>query len=109
MKKVLTGFFIIVFLGTVFTTLHWFLLVVVSIFGGYIIEDPKKAVSAFFAGILAWALLIFRYMLSDYFGAVNTFINAVAGLPALPLTLLIGGILSLLGAFIGVTAKKVFS
>lgn len=106
-KKII-GFLIIVFLGALLSTLHWSLLVVAAVIGGYLIEDTKKAVSAFLAGIFAWGLLLSRYVFSPHFGAVNTFVNSVAGLPALPLMLLIGGILSLLGAFIGVTAKKAF-
>lgn len=107
MKKVILGFLAIVFLGALFTIVRWPLLIVAGIIGGYIIEDTKKALSAFFAGILAWALLFTRYVFSEYFGAVNSFINSVAGIPALPLTLVIGGILALFGALIGVYAKKV--
>jgi hypothetical protein len=106
-KKFLLGFAAIVFLGALFTLVHWFLLVVAGIIGGYLIGDTKKALTAFFAGILAWVLLFARYFVSGYFGDVNTFINTVAGIPALPLTLVIGGILALFGALIGVFGKKI--
>lgn len=106
-KKILLGFFTIVFLGALLTVVHWSLLTVAAVIGGCLIGDSKKTLSAFFAGILAWTLLISRYLFSGYFGTVNEFINKVAGLPALPLVLVIGGILSVLGALVGVTIHNV--
>jgi hypothetical protein len=107
MRKDVTGFLVIVVLGAALTIVHWFLLVIAGIIGGYIIEDSKKSFWAFFAGILAWSLFFVRYSFSGHFGAVVSFMNAVAGLPALPLTLIIGGILALLGALIGRFLKKI--
>ncbi len=106
MKKV-TGFLVVVFGGALLTMVYWPLLIVAGIMGGYLIEDTKKAVTAFVGGVLSWSLLFLRYAFSGHFGAVNSFINAVAGIPALPLTLVVGGVLALLGALIGVTAKKI--
>ncbi|MGD2246760.1 MAG: hypothetical protein PVF58_00015 [Candidatus Methanofastidiosia archaeon] len=108
MKKVLYSVFIIVFLGAALSIVHWSLLVIAGILGGYIIEETKKALTAFIAGILSWLLLFTRYFTSGHFGQVSTFINNVAGIPAFPLVLVIGGILALLGALIGVTGKKAF-
>ncbi|MGC1121665.1 MAG: hypothetical protein WBA22_11285 [Candidatus Methanofastidiosia archaeon] len=110
MRKDILGFVVIVVLGAVLTVIHWVLVVIAGILGGYLIEDFKKsALLGVVGGVLAWLLLISRFAVSDHFGAVLSFINAVAGLPALPLTLVIGGILSLLGALIGATGKKVFT
>lgn len=109
MRKDILGFVVIVVLGAALTVVHWVLVVIAGILGGYLIENFKKsALFGFVGGILAWLLLISRFAFSGHFGAVSSFINAVAGLPALPLTLVIGGILSLLGALIGATGKKVF-
>lgn len=105
--KFLLGFFIIVFLGAAATLVYWPAFVVVAIIGGYLMEDAKKALSAFVAGILAWSLLFLQYISSEHFGAAANFISAVAGIPALPLVLIIGGILSLLGALIGVYVHKI--
>ena len=107
-RHVILGFLIIVFLGALFTYVYWPLLIVAGIIGGYVIQDTKKALSAFVAGILSYCILFLRFVSSDYFGKVSTFINSVAGIPALPLTLIIGGILALLGALIGVTLYKIF-
>jgi hypothetical protein len=109
MRKDVTGFLVIIFLGAALTMVHWALLVIAGIVGGYVIEDTKKSFYAFVAGILAWSLFFVRYVLSGYFGAVTSFVNAVAGLPALPLTLAIGGILALLGALVGGFLKKIFA
>jgi hypothetical protein len=106
--KFLVGFLIIVFLGACATAVYWPSFAVVAIVGGYLIEDTKKALSAFVAGILAWSLLFLQFISSEHFGAVHTFISSVAGIPALPLTLIIGGILALLGALIGVYLHKIF-
>lgn len=109
MKKDLLGFVLIIVLGAALTVVHWSLLIIAGIIGGYFIESVKKsAVFGFIGGILAWLLLFIPYVLSGYFSAVNSFINAVAGIPALPLTLVIGGILALLGTLMGNTGKKVF-
>ncbi len=109
MKKDVLGFVLIIVLGAALTIVHWSLLIVAGIIGGYFIESMKKsAVLGFIGGILAWSLLFIPYLLSGYFSAVNSFINAVAGIPALPLTLIISGILALLGALIATTGKKVF-
>ncbi len=108
MKKVLAGFAVIIILGAALTFIHWSLLIVAGILGGYLIKDVKKsALLGFLGGIISWSLLLVRYILSDYFSKVNAFINAVAGLPALPLTLKLGGIFALLGALIGAFARKV--
>ena len=106
-KRPVAGFLIIVFLGALLTLVYWPLLIVAAVIGGYFMENAKTALSAFLAGICAWMLLFARYFLSGHFGAVNSFINSVAGLPALPVTLVIGGILSLLGALIGITLYKI--
>lgn len=106
MKKDVLGFGIIIVLGAVLTYVHWSLLIVAGIIGGYFVESAKKAaVLGFIGGLLAWSLLFIPYLLSGYFSAVNSFINAVAGLPALPLTLVIGGIIALLATLIGYTSK----
>ena len=102
----IAGFLLIVFLGAALTFIHWTLLIVAGIIGGYLIEDTKKVLSAFVAGILAYLLLFLRYFFSEHFKAVTDFINSVAGLPALPAALLIGGILALLGALIGAFLHK---
>lgn len=110
MRKDILGLVVIVVLGAALTIVYWALVVVAGILGGYLIEDFKKsAFLGFVGGVFAWLLLIARFALSGHFGAVSSFINAVAGLPALPLTLVIGGILSFLGALIGATGKKVFA
>lgn len=106
MKRV-TGFLVIVFGGALLTIVYWPLLTVAGIMGGYLIEDMKKAATAFVGGVLSWSLLFLRYIFPGHFGAVNSFINAVAGIPALLLTLVIGGILALLGALMGVTVRKI--
>lgn len=106
-KNALIGFLVIIFLGAALTVVHWSLIIVAGIIGGYLM-GTKNIISAFIAGIIAWSLLFTRYVFSDYFGAVNSFINRVAGLPALPVTLVIGGILALMGALIGIYGKKVF-
>ncbi|MBU7025027.1 MAG: hypothetical protein HXS40_12775 [Theionarchaea archaeon] len=109
MKKDFLGLVVIIVLGAALTVVHWALVVVAGILGGYLIEDFKKsALFGFLGGIFAWMLLIARFAAFAHFGAVSSFINAVAGLPALPLALVIGGILSLLGALIGATGKKAF-
>jgi hypothetical protein len=108
MKRTVYGVLIIVFLGAALSVVHWSLLVIAGILGGYIIEDTKRALIAFIAGVLSWFLLFTRYFISGHFGQVSTFINNVAGIPALPLVLAIGGVLALLGSFIGVTGKKAF-
>ena len=107
-KNFVVGFLAIVFLGALFALLWWPLLIVAGVIGGYVIQDTKKALLAFLAGILAYFLLFLRYITSEYFGDVNTFISSVAGIPALVLTLVIGGILALLGALIGATLYKIF-
>ncbi len=107
-KNLPIGFLVIIFVGALFALLYWPLLIVAGIIGGYIIQDTKKALLAFLAGILAYSLLFLRYISSGYFGDVNTFISSVAGIPALPLILVIGGILALLGALIGATLYRVF-
>ena len=89
---------------------HWSTIIVAGIIGGYFIEDVKKsALLGLVGGIVAWSLSIARFVFSDYFGAVNAFINAAAGLPALPVMLIIGGILAMLGALIGAVGKKAFT
>jgi hypothetical protein len=107
-KNLPIGFLVIIILGALFALLYWPLLIVAGVIGGYIIQDTKKALLAFLAGILAYSLLFLRYTSSGYFGDVNTFISSVAGIPALPLTLVIGGILALLGALIGATLYRIF-
>ena len=107
-KNFIVGFSVIVFLGALFALLYWPFLIVAGVIGGYVIQDTKKALLAFLAGILAYSLLFLRYVSSEYFGDVNTFISSVAGIPALILTLVIGGILALLGALIGATLYKIF-
>ena len=107
MKKDVLGFGIIILGGAVVTFVHWSLLIVAGIIGGYFVESAKKAaVLGFIGGLLAWSILFIPYFLSEHFSAVNSFINTVAGLPALPLTLVIGGILALFAALMGNTAKK---
>lgn len=109
MKKDILGCAVIVVLGAALTVAHWVLVVIAGILGGYLIEDYRKsALLGFVGGVLAWLLLVLRFAGSGHFGAVLSFVNAVAGLPALPLTLIVGGILSLLGALIGATGKKAF-
>lgn len=108
MKKVVYGVVIIVILGAVLSVVHWSLLVIAGIVGGYIIEDTKKAAISFLAGVVSWSLLFTRYITSEHFSKVSAFINEVAGIPALFLVLIIGGILALLGAYIGVMGRKAF-
>lgn len=108
-RRWLLGFLVIVFGGAGLTLVYWPLVVVAAVIGGYLMEHGKwvlSALSALVAGCLAWSLLFVRYALTGYLGMVNHFINAVAGVPALPLTLLIGGVLALLGALIGMTLRK---
>jgi hypothetical protein len=107
-KHFISGFLVIVFLGALLTYVYWPLLIVAGIIGGYLIQDTKKALSAFVAGILSYCILFLRFIFSGYFGKVTTFINSVAGVPALPLTLIIGGVLALLGALIGVSLYKIY-
>jgi hypothetical protein len=105
-NRTILGFILIVFAGAVLTVVYWPLLAVAGILGGYLMDSFKKSFSAFIAGILSWALLLSPYLLSGSFGAVNAFMSSVAGLPAAAFTVVIGGILALLGALIGSTISS---
>ena len=99
--RTILGFILIVPVGAVLTVVYWPLLAVAGIMGGYLMGSFKKSLSAFIAGILSWTLLLSPYLFSGSFGAVNVFMSSVAGLPAAAFTVIIGGILALLGALIG--------